>query len=412
MNSALLTHVREALPAIVLSTVFVVLAMVSAPLPAQSCGGGTLSCVGTYVSYGGGYSVCYGYLESSQTSSAGCDDGNVGSGCGGGGGVGHLTCADFDGGLLGVFPDCYPPPTPPTCADSGLLGAYPNCYPEPPPNPLCSDTGQTGTYPNCVTPTCQELGNCPVPPETCADTGQVGTFPDCQPQPPICSPAQGQSCTSSANSCGEVNYGTVSCDGSCSASTPSDASCPADPGQTVSCTPSSGNTAGVTESVTWQADIAGFSGQPTFSWNNPFGSPTSVLGPQSSFNSTYASTGQYAPSVTVTNYSGSASASCSPVTLEESSCPSSAQLSLVASPTRVRSGQNSTISFSFNNVPASTTCSLKENGALIQSQTSSSCSVSSGSIARTITKQSTYVLECGGESKQVIVNVPPEFIEF
>lgn len=43
----------------------------------------------------------------------------------------------------------------------------------------------------------------------------------------VCVPNAGNACSSSANSCGMTNSGTVQCDGSCSATTPSNSYCPA-----------------------------------------------------------------------------------------------------------------------------------------------------------------------------------------
>lgn len=42
---------------------------------------------------------------------------------------------------------------------------------------------------------------------------------------PICQPNAGQACTSSGNICGQTSGGTIACDGTCSAGTPSNASC-------------------------------------------------------------------------------------------------------------------------------------------------------------------------------------------
>jgi|GEM_PF-6994907 len=345
------------------------------------------------------------------------------------------TCADY--GQLGTYPNCYNPPQP-TCADYGQQGTYPNCYY--PPAPTCADYGQWGTYPNCYTPTCQQLGNCPVPPPTCADYGQQGTYPNCYNAPtcadygqqgnypycyayptcadygqsgtyPDCYSAcvwnEGQSCSSS-NSCGEANYGSVNCDGSCSASAPSESSCY--PSASASCYPSSSIVA-PGETVTWNASYSGFSGTPTISWSNPYGSPSSGSGQSTSFNSTYASAGQYAPSISVSG-SSSASASCSPVTVADASCPISPELTLAGNPSRVRTGQASTISYSFTNVPTSSSCTLTENGSVISSRIPSSCGQESVSVSRTINTQTTYRLTCDSQSKEFIINVIPNIVEF
>ncbi len=389
------------------------------------------------------------------------------------------TCADY--GQLGTYPNCYNAPPPPTCADYGQLGTYPNCY-YPPPPPTCADYGQTGTYPNCKTPTCQDLGNCPLPPPTCADYGQTGTFPNCS-NPPTCADYGqqgnypycyayptcadygqqgtypnctnlptcadygqlgnypycyayptcadygqsgtypncynacvanvGQGCDSSANSCGETNNGSVNCDGSCSAGTPSESSC--GPGASVSCYPSS-NIVEPGETVTWNASYSGFSNTPnSSSWSAPYGSPSSAGSSgtvYTTFNTVYASAGQYAANVSIGSSGGNASASCSPVTVADASCPIAATLTLTGSPTRVRSGQASTITYSFTNVPKSSSCTLTENGAVIVSRTPTSCGLESASLSRTITTQTTYRLTCDSKSEEFIVNILPSYVEF
>lgn len=57
-------------------------------------------------------------------------------------------------------------------------------------------------------------------------TGTIQCNGSCSATPPANPPNYGNSCTSSANACGQTNTGTITCDGSCSATTPSDSSCP------------------------------------------------------------------------------------------------------------------------------------------------------------------------------------------
>ncbi len=309
---------------------------------------------------------------------------------------GEWSCAFTEQGPL----SCPPPPVPPSCADSGQLGTYPNCYtpPPPPPPPTCADSGQVGTYPSCYTPeppppapSCSDypghIGtypNCYTPAEpTCADSGQLGSYPNCYtPAEPTCADSGQQGTYPNCYS------GSVS----------------------ASCTPSP-STAAIGSPVTWTASISGFSGTPTYAWTSSFGTPSSQNSTSNSFTTTYAGNGQYAASVSVTDYSGNAVASCTPVTVG-SSCSASADLTVTATPSRLRSGEESTIEYSFTNVPQGTSCTLKENGTVIASPSSSSCNVSSTSLNRTIGAQTTYLLECGAVTEQVTVNVVANIVEF
>jgi len=89
-----------------------------------------------------------------------------------------------------------------------------------------------------------------------------------QPPPPPEPANLGNACTSTPNSCGQTNTGTIQCNGSCSAKTPSNNSCPA-----VKCTPLSSQTrtqtcpSGQTGSITQERVSICRIGTDTPTWN-------------------------------------------------------------------------------------------------------------------------------------------------
>ena len=139
-----------------------------------------------------------------------------------------------------------------------------------------SGTGVAATI-STSTPPPSDSGGGSVPTDTCSassgssctssanscgmtDSGTIDCSGSCSASTPsdslctVCVADAGASCTSAANSCGMTDSGTVSCDGSCSASTPSEDACTvcdADSGS--SCT-SSANSCGLTSSGTVSCD--------------------------------------------------------------------------------------------------------------------------------------------------------------
>lgn len=102
----------------------------------------------------------------------------------------------------------------------------------------------------------------------------------------VCSPLEGQACSTSPNSCGEVNWGTYQCDGSCSAQFPpaevpgygnlclSDAnSCKLRNRGTITCSSTCSATAPATcnlnacVSITADPELTGQSGMSALSWS-------------------------------------------------------------------------------------------------------------------------------------------------
>ena len=92
-------------------------------------------------------------------------------------------------------------------------------------------------------------------PQVCTGTGKAQYCYTPSSCPPPCVSNQGSGCLGSPNSCGMRNSGTVQCNGSCSASTPSNSLCGGTcvSNQGSSCT-SSSNSCGMTNSGTVQCN--------------------------------------------------------------------------------------------------------------------------------------------------------------
>lgn len=191
----------------------------------------------------------------------------------------------------------------------------------------------------------------------------------------------------------------------------------AGPATITSCIPSPG--AGPTGSpVTWTVTTSGFSPAPTsITWSAPAGTPSSQSGLANTFASSFASAGNYSPSVTVTNGAQSAGpTSCTPVTIG-SVCAGSPTGTLTATPNRIRASTPTPVTFSLPSIQnVTTSCTLTGPGMATSPApfTPNSCTVS-GSFTTTITipTQSTYTLTCDGvKTATVNVNVLPKFQEF
>jgi len=79
----------------------------------------------------------------------------------------------------------------------------------------CTVSNACGTSSGTQTRTCD------------TSTGNWNSWSACSAVPPYIPPNYGSSCTSAANACGQTSTGTISCDGSCSATPPPLSSCPA-----------------------------------------------------------------------------------------------------------------------------------------------------------------------------------------
>jgi hypothetical protein len=296
------------------------------------------------------------------------------------------TCADS--GQLGTYPNCYTP-QPPTCADSGLLGTYPNCYA--PPQPTCADFGQLGTYPNCYAPpnpTCADIGllgswpNCYAPPNpTCADSGLLGTYPNCYAPPnPTCADS------------GQLGTYPNCYDGPGTGDPAPTATLTANPN------PASGNTA-----LTWTST-----------------NTTSCTGVGTSFSTGGARNGTdptvtpgFTYQVQCTGPGGNVTAQVV-AGLIGGSCANTGPLTITATPSRIQSGENVTLSWSAGNI-ASASCTVTNlaTGASLDSANAASCAVGNETTPVTnVQAQTTYRLTCGTLTKDVTVNVVPRYEEF
>lgn len=177
----------------------------------------------------------------------------------------------------------------------------------------------------------------------------------------------------------------------------------------VSC---SVNTTSVTtgQSVTYTANPVGAATNP-YTWTPSDG--VGSYGSGSTASRSFAAPGSYGMQVAATN--ASSAANCPVVTVSAGFCASgNADLTIAATPNRVRAGQPSTITWSATGIPgASATCSVSGPGVSWSSSVTASpqCSAS-GSASPTINTQSTYTLTCGVYSESVTVNVIPNFQEF
>lgn len=128
---------------------------------------------------------------------------------------------------------------------------------------------------------------------------------------------------------------------------------------------------------------------------------------------TFSAPGNYGMQVSATY--ASSPGNCPIVAVSGGFCPAGTpDLTITATPSRVRSGEVSTVSWSATGVPgASASCTVSGPGVSWSSAVTGSpqCSAS-GSAAPTISTQSTYTLACGAYSESVTVNVIPNFQEF
>lgn len=184
-----------------------------------------------------------------------------------------------------------------------------------------------------------------------SNTGTVQGDGSCSASAPANPAGYGTACTSAANSCGMTNTGTIQCSGACSASAPANSLCP----------------------YAESAYAPGYNQSGYYS--------ESTYAPSYS-ESTYAPTGCGTPSA-----------------------------SLTAAPTRVRSGQTSTLTLTATGV--TTSCTITGPG-VNTTVPASSCGVSTTLITPAITSQVTYKVTCDSsvDISKIIVNLVPKVIEF
>lgn len=180
-------------------------------------------------------------------------------------------------------------------------------------------------------------------------------------------------------------------------------------GSSVSCSVSS-QAAIVGGSVTYTAYPVAAATSP-YGWTGSDGA--TGFGSGSTAVRTFTAPGTYGMQVTATN--APAAAQCPLVTVGANWCTgASSTLEITATPSRVRAGQSSVISWNASGVNGEgATCSVTGPGVSWTSAVSAvpACSAT-GSETETISTQSTYTLTCAGQSKSVVVNVIPGIIEF
>ncbi len=217
-------------------------------------------------------------------------------------------------------------------------------------------------------------------------------------------PTYGQACTSAANSCGQTNTATYDTCGNCTAVTPPDSNCPVPPTIGIIKTGDGGSpggsvtvTSGTQVTVTWSCP------SPNTSTTNNFNASTALSGSAvitPTVTSTYtvrcAQTGSQA-SVTATVIN--------------------ANISLTASPSRVHTGNASTLSWYASGV---TSCTLVGPGVSTSATADDNGNVASPESPRqtstgAINGSSTYTLTCqtaaGPINSSVTVSPIPVQIE-
>ena len=274
-----------------------------------------------------------------------------------------------------------------TCSDScgnSYTGTQ-NCTPPP---PTCQELGyDTGTYPSCRNYTCQDYGY---------NYGTVGCcYNNADRSDDACYYAQGYyaptTCTSAENYCGATNTGTLS-GGVCSATTPAnpDDYCPAMAG--YQCPGSTCDAACVADASCAATTPVGQN--CTDSCGNPYaGTYVAPTYSEASYAPVYSESTYYAQSTYAPVGCGAPSAT------------------LTAAPTRVRSGQTSTLTLSATGV--TTSCTITGPG-VNSTVAASSCGVSSTIVTPAITSQVTYKVTCDStvDIAKIIVNLVPKVTEF
>lgn len=313
----------------------------------QRAFGQTYALTQTGYSWGGDFN-CIGHRWNDCTWS--CGPGYGGAGCSIGKCQGHQDGGggNLGGGNLGVVWEVY---------------SYTCTYTPPACTPDSSCAANT-----CSTSTCSDsCGNTYAGTKSCSvactvsnacGASNTGTLSGgvCSASAPALPSGYGSSCTSAANSCGMTNTGTIGCSGSCSASAPSNALCaPAY---------SEASYAPVYSQSYYQSSYA-----PAYS------------------EASYYAEGSYAPSCT------------------------SPAVSITANPSRVKSGQTSTLTVTGTGISSSCVVSGPGVNTTIPA---SSCTASQTITTPAITARSVYTVSCdsGATTAKVIVNLPFGILEF
>ncbi|MES2668176.1 MAG: CARDB domain-containing protein [Patescibacteria group bacterium] len=170
----------------------------------------------------------------------------------------------------------------------------------------------------------------------------------------------------------------------------------------------------VGETVTYTATVSGSATGP-FSWSSPDGS--GPYGSGSSVSRSFPAAQLYAMQVEATGLPGAAQ--CPQVSVEQNWCTTAdTDLSITASPMRVRADEFSTITWSATGVNGQgAECTVTGPGVSAAWRNGIPVSLipmcsASGSDSIQIRTQSTFTLTCGSQSESVTVNVIPRFQEF
>jgi hypothetical protein len=304
------------------------------------------------------------------------------------------TCQDLDISLWGDYPpNCYFP----TCQQLG------NC---PVDQPTCQDIDANywGDYPpNCYYPTCQQLGNCPVDQPTCQDL-DISLWGD---YPPNCY----------FPTCQQLGYdGGTAPNGCYNDPTPS---C-ADSGKVgvyPDCSEPSGGSPAPTATLTANPNPA--SGNTALTWTST--DTTSCTGVGTSFSTGGARNGTdptvtpgFTYQVQCTGPGGNTTAQVAVGLIGGACSDDSNSLTITASPSRIQSGDNVTLSWSAGSItaPSCRVTNLTTN-TQIDSANAASCAVGNETTSVTnVQAQTTYRLTCGTLTKDVTVNVVPRYEEF
>lgn len=162
------------------------------------------------------------------------------------------------------------------------------------------------------------------------------------------------------------------------------------------------------QSVTYSANPSGGASGP-YTWTAPDGGS---YGAGSTATRRFSTPGTYAMSV---DTSSTPASNCPNVTVAASWCMNRpTDLTITATPDRVRVGQPTTLTWSATGVNGeNASCTVSGPGVSWSSTVTGvpQCSAS-GSANTTIQTQSTYTLTCAGVSESVTVNVIPNFTEF
>ena len=161
-------------------------------------------------------------------------------------------------------------------------------------------------------------------------------------------------------------------------------------------------------SVTYSANPSGGAAGP-YVWTAADGGS---YGSGSTATKTFSAPGTFAMNV---DTSSTAVSYCPNVSVVSTACSTSGtNLSITATPSRVRAGEASTLSWTASGVNGEgASCTVSGPGISWTSSVTAAPQCSAGSSASaTIATQSTYTLTCGGQSESVVVNVIPRVIEF